>query len=293
MIVNRITGGLGNQLFEYAFGHYLARKHDTEHVLDISAFDEDMLREYALDRFNISARVARRGELRRLLRNRGMRGLFGRLVGRRPLSQVKETTYGFRPEYMLAGAHTYLDGYWQSEKHFPGMIEELRREFQPVADLSDETLAVARQMTGSESACIHVRRTDYLQVWYTTVCSQAYYERSVDYLLSRYQGLRLFVFSDDIAWCRDALRFPCPTTFVGHNDCSMAHEDLWLMCQCRHHIVANSTLSWWGARLGIDETGETLAPNPWLSHPDVDSSHVVPPSWLKISGAPDGGVEAA
>jgi hypothetical protein len=286
MIVNRITGGLGNQMFEYAFGHYLARKHKTEHVLDVSPFDQDMLREFVLDRFNISARIATRGELRNFSRRSGLRGRLGRLAGRPPLAVVKEAVYGFKPEYMDAGPDTYLDGFWQSEKHFPGMIVELQHEFQPVVDMSDETFDVARQMASTESACIHVRRTDYLQVWYTTVCSQTYYERSVEYLLSRHEGLRLFVFSDDIAWCQQALRFPCPTTFVDHNDCSTGHEDLWLMTQCRHHVVANSTFSWWGARLGFDSTGETLAPDPWLSHSDVDSSHIVPPGWIKISGNP-------
>ncbi len=283
MIANRIIDGLGNQLFMYAFGYYLARKHNTEHVLDISLYQENMVREFALDRYNISARIATADDRGRFIRRYGGWGQLGYLIGKRPLKRMKERIDGFHGKYLDAGDDTYLDGYWQSEKYFPGMFDELQREFQLTVPLSDETLAVARQMSIGHSVSVHVRRTDYLQAWFTTVCSRAYYDRAVSDLVSRHEGIRLFVFSDDIAWCRQALRFPCPTVFVGHNDASMGHEDLWLMNQCRHHVIANSTFSWWGARLGIDPEGETLAPDPWFSHSYVDTSAIIPPGWRKIS----------
>lgn len=287
MIANRIVGGLGNQMFQYAFGHYLARKYNTEHVLDISSYDDDMQREFVLDRYGISARLASPLERRRFIRRYGGLGWMGYALGRTPMKRLKERSHGFRPEYLETGDDIFLDGYWQSEKHFPGVFDELRNEFQPIVPMSDETLAVAREMGRRESASLHVRRTDYLQVWYTTVCSGAYYQRAVDYLLRHYPGICLFVFSDDVDWCRQHLHFPCPMRFVGHNDGSTGHEDMWLMSQCRHHVIANSTFSWWGARLGIDPTGETLAPDPWFSHPDMDGSAVIPPSWRKISSSPE------
>lgn len=284
MIVTRISGGLGNQMFEYAFGLYLAKKHQTDLFLDCSWFEEDTLREFVLDRFSITAPLAPPSVRKRFIRRYGGRGWPGYLHGCPPMHRLKERVYGFREEHLDAPDDTFLDGYWQTEKCFPGMIDELRDEFQLTIPISDESLAVARQMAHPQSASLHVRRTDYLGVWYTTACSNVYYQRSVDYLLSRHQGIRLFVFSDDPEWCRKELRFPCPTTLVTHNDSSTGHEDLWLMSQCRHHVVANSTFSWWGARLG-DPSGETLAPDPWFSHPTMDGSHIVPPSWRPISGA--------
>jgi hypothetical protein len=200
------------------------------------------------------------------------------------MNRLKERVYGFRPEYLDAPDDTYLEGYWQSEKFFPGLLKRLREEFRLTAPISDESLAMAERMRQCESVSLHVRRTDYLQVWYTSVCSMEYYRRSVADLIARYQGVRLFVFSDDAEWCQRELRFPCPTTFVTHNDGATGQEDMWLMSQCRHHIVANSTFSWWGAWLGVDPTGETLAPDPWFTNPEMDGTSIIPPDWRGISG---------
>ena len=137
-------------------------------------------------------------------------------------------------------------------------------------------------MTGGESVSLHVRRTDYLSLSYANPCPLDYYEKSVAEVLAKHAGVQLFLFSDDIPWCRQQFDFPCPVMFVDHNDATTAHEDMWLMSRCRHHIIANSTFSWWGAWLGVDETGEVYAPQNWFADPTMDSTAIVPETWRRI-----------
>lgn len=280
MIVARIMGGLGNQMFQYAFGLYLAEKHRTELWLDGSSFDGDRLRSYMLDRWRITATEAP-AAVRALIprRRRWYRDLF---AGRRSLRRVNEKPFGFQRRYLATPNASYLDGYWQSEQFFPGMKARLQTEFQPARSVSAATHAAARKIDGCEAASLHVRRTDYLQLSYAGPCPADYYRRSVTELLSRHAELHLFVFSDDMAWCREQLRFPCPTTFVDHNDGSRAHEDIWLMSRCRHHVIANSTFSWWGAWLREDESGDVYAPRTWFTDPTMDSSSIIPASWRRL-----------
>ena len=277
-------GGLGNQMFQYAFGLYLAERHRTELWLDSSAFAGDKLRTYMLDRWRITATEAP-AAVRALMprRRRWYRDWFAR---RRQLQRVAEKPFGFQRRYLATANGAYLDGYWQSEQFLPGMKARLQTEFQPARSVSAATHAVARQMDACHAASLHVRRTDYLQLSYAGPCSVNYYQRSVAELLARHEGLQLFVFSDDMAWCREQFRFSCPTTFIDHNDGSMAHEDIWLMSRCRHHVIANSTFSWWGAWLRADETGDVYAPRVWFTDPTMDSSAIIPASWRQLPDVP-------
>lgn len=281
MIVARIMGGLGNQMFQYAFGLYLAEKHRTELWLDDSSFAGDALRSYMLDRWRVTATEAP-AAVRALAprRQRWYRELFAR---GRSLRRVAEQPFGFHRRYLATPNASYLDGYWQSEQFFPGFKARLQTEFQPARAVSAQTHAMALKMDGCEATSLHVRRTDYLQLSYAGPSSLEYYQRCVAELLARHAGLHLFIFSDDIAWCREQLRFPCPTTFVDHNNGDTAHEDVWLMSRCRHHVIANSTFSWWGAWLREDESGDVYAPRVWFTDPTMDSSSIIPAAWRQLS----------
>jgi hypothetical protein len=280
MIVVRIMGGLGNQMFQYAFGAYLASRHNTELWLDCSALESDPLRDFMLDRWQVTGREAPQSVREMIPRKRRWYQAWSR-PGRR-LRRVAEKPFGFRRRYLETPDDSFLDGYWQSEQFLPGMKRRLGAEFQPAGPLSAMTQAVAEKMTGGESVSLHVRRTDYLSLSYANPCPLDYYEQSVAEVLAKHAGVQLFVFSDDIPWCRQQFDFPCPVMFVDHNDATTAHEDMWLMSRCRHHIIANSTFSWWGAWLGVDETGEVYAPQNWFADPTMDSTAIVPGSWRRI-----------
>lgn len=286
MIVARIQGGLGNQMFQYAYGlsvaaanraqlrwHFTPRTTGPQRTL--------MLRDWRIDADELDPAAGR-------LCPRGRGGLgWGSLAyGQLPLRHVRERPFGFHPRHLTVGDHSYLDGYWQSEQFFPGLKERLRAIFQPARTPSDASRRVADEIARGPSASLHIRRTDYLNLSYATVCPLDYYRQAVDELLATAAGLKMFVFSDDVAWCQAHLQLPCPLTFVGHNDAAHAHEDIWLMSRCRHHVIANSTFSWWGAWLGEDQTGLTFAPQVWFTDPRMDDSHIVPPSWRRIAANP-------
>ncbi len=286
MIVARICGGLGNQMFQYAFGTYLAKKHDCELVFDGSAFAGDPLRNYMLDRWAIEARFASEAERLLFPRRTGGQGWKNLLRGKRPLKTVKERPFGFRKKYLACPNHAYLDGYWQSEQFFPGMRQTLKRQFRPAKAINKLSQEIARAMHQGASVALHVRRADYVQNQVTNsmhgVCSQQYYEHCVHEILGRHEGVHLFIFSDDHPWCRQHMRFACKTTHVTHNSAENAQEDIWLMNQCRHHIIANSSFSWWGAWLREEEHGEVFAPSQWFANPKMDPRWVAPASWNKV-----------
>ena len=282
MIVVRIMGGLGNQMFQYAFGAYLAQQHNTDLWLDCSSFGSDTLRDFMLDRWQVTVRQAPR-----TVRSRipcGCNWYHSWLSSRQTLRRITEKPFGFRRQYLETPDDSFLDGYWQSEKFLPGMKLRLQAEFQPAGSTHRKTRALARKMASDGAVSLHVRRTDYLGLSYAGPCPVSYYERSVADLLARHADIRLFVFSDDIPWCRQQFQFPCPVTFVDHNDAFTAHEDIWLMSRCRYHVIANSTFSWWGAWLGEDETGEVYAPQDWFSDQTMDSRAILPESWHRICG---------
>ena len=144
-------------------------------------------------------------------------------------------------------------------------------------------------MGDTPSVSVHVRRGDYVEdpatkAWHGG-CGQDYYEQAVAHVRAYEPGreLHAFVFSDDPSWVRANLDLGCPTTVIDHNG-PAAHEDLRLMTCCRHHIVANSTFSWWGAWLGSgsDEGGCVVAPRRWFNQDDVDTSTLVPSGWARL-----------
>lgn len=280
MIVLRIHGGLGNQMFQYAYGRELVhRGYDV--VYDTSSYASDSLRDYELDVWRVEAPPAQQEALDLLPRRFGGKGWRVRFKGKRPLKKVSERPIGFHPRFLAPRDHAYLTGYWQGERFFASVADEIREAFRPAGEVCQETQDVVRRIEQTDAVAVHVRRTDYLTLSFTQVCGIDYYQRCVEELLSRHTGLEVFVFSDDLAWCEENLGFACPTHYVGHNSGPSAYEDLWLMSRCRRHVIPNSSFSWWGAWLKEDQAGEVYAPRPWFNDPKWNSSDVVPGRWIE------------
>lgn len=285
MLVIRVQGGLGNQMFQYALGRYFAQRDNAEVVYDISSYRQDQLRDYELPVWRIQPRLMDEADQVLLPGRYGGLGWKGRLFGKQPLKRVKEKPFGFHPKYLQPQRHAYYDGYWQSEKFFPGLRNELVAAFQPTQSIGRRTAEVAGQIESTNAVALHVRRTDYLKITAMQSCGLDYYEDCMAELLERHTGLEVFVFSDDLAWCEENLSFNCPMHFIGHNSAAKAHEDLWLMSLCRRHVIPNSTFSWWSAWLKQDQEGEVYAPSPWFNDPKLDGSHLAPEHWLNRPSA--------
>jgi hypothetical protein len=279
MIVIRLQGGLGNQMFQYAYGLSLARRGVGDVVYDTSSFASDRVRNLALDQWGLELPLLSESDAMRLPRRFGGLGWQSWLAGKRPLEKVSERPLGFHPRHLTPPDHSLLCGYWQDERFFEGAEDELRRCFRPTRELAAESLATIAKMESCNSVAVHVRRTDYVNNPPMRSCDDGYQARCVRRLAASQPGLTAFVFSDDLAWCREHLGLPCPTYYVGHTTPDRAYEDLWMMSRCRHFVIPNSTFGWWSAWLGEPGGGIVFAPRPWFAAPDLRSASVVPGRW--------------
>lgn len=289
MNIVQIQSGLGNQLFQYAFYHAL-KANEPETKIDVSIYRHRSSHNgYELERlFDLTpehATLAERdqmadvgkdlwSEIRRALGWK--RHTTGQLV------QEPDPAEGWHPE-LLHARNSYLQGYWQTENYFRPMAQEVRKAFTFRLPLPAAAQALADRMAQTNSVSIHIRRGDYLKARRQAdyhVCTEDYYRRAIEYIQAHVQQPVFYVFSDEPAWGQAQDFFPVGTVFVSGHTGPNAYIDMQLMSLCRHHIIANSSFSWWGAWLGEQADTITVAPDPWFRlrpRPDI-----VPDRWIKI-----------
>jgi len=287
MIVARIEGGLGNQLFQYAFGTQLAKINDTELVLDLSCYASHPQHGYMLDRFSITARELSPQERKRIPTRyqSDRRSVFPLIsLGRKELRRLRERPFGFAEKYLSAPDDSFLVGYWQSERYFPSVESSLRPQFRPCGPMSLESARLRDKMLSASSIAIHIRRGDYITDKPMAIrnLSLSYYRECVLSQLEKRPDSEVYVFSNDIPWCQDNLKLTCPVHFVEHTDNATAHEDLWLMTAADSMVIANSTFSWWGAYLGEREDRTIYAPKSWYHANTLDDRFINCDHWIHI-----------
>jgi hypothetical protein len=297
LVIVRLIGGLGNQMFQYATGRALALRRGATLKLDLTGFatvGAHTKRRYELDAFPIHGGGASEAEIAQFgrtgkpglpRRDRVLRLLrFARPNGAWPV--YREPHFQFDPILPELRAPVYLDGYWQSERYFSDIAEVLRQEFAAEVPLDPENAALAARIDAANAVSLHVRRGDYVSDPATNrfhgTCSPDYYQRAVDYVAARVGAPHLFVFSDDQKWTRANLRFATPTTIVDANPPDRGYRDMGLMARCRHHIVANSSFSWWGAWLDPSPEKIVVAPRQWFGASTNDTRDLIPPSWVQL-----------
>jgi Glycosyl transferase family 11 len=294
LVVIRLIGGLGNQMFQYATGRALAWRRESGLKLDVTGFAAvggHAKRRYELDSFAIHGSVASDVDLARFGRtgkprfDGGLRWLrIGKADDTWPI--YCEPHFQFDPAVPELQAPIYLDGYWQSERYFSEIAEVLRQEFTAKAPLDRENEVLAAGIDAVNAVSLHVRRGDYVSDpttnRYHGTCSPDYYRHAVDFVASRVEAPHLFVFSDDQQWTRANLRFSVPMTFVDANPPDCGYRDMRLMARCRHHIVANSSFSWWGAWLNPSREKIVVAPRRWFGTSSNDTSDLLPPNWVRL-----------
>ena len=289
MIVMRLKGGLGNQMFQYALGRRLSLEHHTELALETSSFKTDHLRVYRLDSLQIKGSASDKlpffpttGPKRRL---NSLLQFFRGLVGR-PFEIFKEKSFSFDPSVLQCSDNAFFDGFWQSEKYFATIRENLLAELVPVTPLSGELTHIAHNIQSCAAVSIHVRRGDYVSDPTTTayhgVCSKEWYEKAAEYMKAHVPNLQFFVFSDDFEWAKDNLSFNAPTTFVKPSPDGMECHDLYVMSLCKHNVIANSSFSWWGAWLNQNPNKIVVAPRKWFVAGPQTTNDLIPESWIRI-----------
>ena len=299
LVIVKLMGGLGNQLFQYAMGRRLALQRQATLRLDLSFLGDTSdnihtLRSYELGLFpGLGAAPLSADETYQLERTTHLPyRLYNK--ARHSLGLVPAFQYVGEGEYftpnssVVAGgppAHLlHLDGYWQNERYFADIASTLRQElaFAPLADVRNQAVAKQMQRSPRPTVSLHVRRGDYAQFTAFGMCSVAYYERALAYMHQHLADPIFFVFSDDIAWVRENLRLPSGTEFIDWNQGPASHHDIHLMSLCQHHVIANSSFSWWGAWLNPKPDKLVVSPKHWMAAPLVAADRVVPEAWLKL-----------
>ena len=286
MVTIKLKGGLGNQMFQYALGRTIAQRRGTSIALDVSSYRYDKLREYSLGIFRIAEKFGdfpRRG-LARALGLRLSRNL-GRLRVPGFTYVLTEKKFSFDPTVLDAPRDVYLDGYWQSEKYFKEIEHIIREEFALNSTMGN-VQKLAERIQSTESVCVNVRRGDYVSlpssIAFHGFVGTEYYAESIKVIHARVANPTVFVFSDEIGWCIDNLRFDCPTTFVGHDYAGEKfREYLYLMSLCKHFIIPNSSFAWWGAWLS-NTKGIVVAPKKWFNTTELDTSDLIPTGWVRL-----------
>jgi hypothetical protein len=289
MIVMRLKGGLGNQMFQYALGRRLSIDHHTPLILETSSFNEDHLRDYRLNTFQIDASASDKllffpttGPKRHI--NTVLQFFRSLLSG--PFNIFKEQYFGFDPRVLQCSANAFFDGFWQSEQYFLPIRKTLLADFLPVQVLSGQLAQTVQQIDGSPAVSIHVRRSDYVSnpttMAFHGVCSKEWYEEAAHYMKAHVPNVHFFVFSDDYEWAKNNLAFDAPTTFVKPSPDGLECHDLYAMSLCQHNVIANSSFSWWGAWLNQNPNKIVIAPKQWFVAGPQATNDLIPSSWIRL-----------
>ena len=268
MIVTMLQGGMGNQCFEFAMGLARAKELNTELVLDVTSLLTEPLRIYNLGLW--------KGVTQRIFHN-----------STPTVCEGKQFTYD--PELVVKD-NDVLMGYWQNEKWFRGIREELLGIFQPKQNITKRGFETFGKIwdCGDRSTFLTVRRSDYVGSDFHNVLDMEYYLKACDLVAQHTPNPYFFVFSDEPEWCRQNFKIPYEFEVVGtfnrttKNHLGREDEDLFLMSKCRHAVLANSSFSWWGAWLNTCPYDQmVVAPKKWF-HADLDTSDLIPERWVRI-----------
>lgn len=289
MIIVRLIGGLGNQMFQYALGRSLALKNDAELKLDIIGFESYKLHKYSLDSFNIKKGVASESEINRFKKYKeraGRKWFFYNMLFADSSKYFQEKSFAFDPRVLGLGNDVYIDGYWQSAKYFKDSVAIIRDDFSFILPQGERDVEVSKMIRECTAVSIHIRRADYVTSAATNkthgTCSIGYYHEAVETMTKKINNPHFFIFSDDHDWVKQNIMINYPTVYVDHNNADTNYQDLRLMASCKHNIIANSSFSWWGAWLNENPNKIVVAPQKWFADISKNDNDLIPPTWIRI-----------
>jgi hypothetical protein len=276
LVTSKITGGLGNQMFQYAIAKSIARRNNDNFTLDISFYPKQTLRKYELSLFNIEDYVPKSENIiYKVVRRFGV-SLHNYYVERN-ISEYDDNVFKYKK-------NIFLEGYWQNENYFKDIRSEIIKDFTRISALENESKIYLEKIKNINSASIHVRRGDYINDSQVNkqhgICDLEYYKNATEYLNKKFDDLTYVIFSDDMDWCKENFNFLVNKIFV--DGTKSAIDDLELMKNCKHNIIANSTFSWWGAWLNQNEEKIIIAPKQWFEKKEWENKNIACENWIKI-----------
>ena len=292
MVISNIIGGLGNQMFQYAAGRALALTNDRSLLLDLSDFTAYQLH-HGFELSRVFSLVAAKAEpstthellgwrenywARKILRRRQLAWLRGKKF-------VVEPHFNYWPDFFNINDDCYLYGYWQSERYFKAFEAIIRQDFifrEPLQELNAE---LSLDMATKQAVSLHIRRGDYVSNPKNhnimSVCDLEYSRLAINYIATQVEQPVFYLFSDDMAWVKQSLPMEFPSVYIEHNSGAESYRDMQLMSLCRHHIIANSSFSWWGAWLNANPEKIVIAPKHWFSNGN-DDTDLIPDEWIRL-----------
>lgn len=280
MIISKLQGGHSNQLFQYAIGKKLAKINRTELLLDVTWFKEfadvDTPRSYELDCYNIATKITDMKNIR-VIDPRNIIGQRDKILRKLGIGNTvwtyHEPSMGYNPEALRQPNNTLLIGFWQTEKYFKDIRDELLVELEPTTNMSVKNSKFLNQIKNTTSISLHIRRGDYITNKeankFHGVMGLDYYKNALEYIVKNLPkkdkaNMCLYVFSNDINWCKNNIKFNFPTVFIDSDN--TGSEDMRLMKNCQHFVMANSSFSWWGSWLSTNPDKIVVAPKDWFKN---------------------------
>ena len=296
MIIVKLKGGLGNQMFQYAFGRKISLTKKIPVKYDIFHFINDKIynRHYDLDHFNVRVDIATATEVNQLIYGRYKTKfskyaikIIDKALPNHKRRVVKQLKKGLNHFVLKASDNIYIDGYWGNENYFKNIANTIRKEFTLKEKLDDKNLEIKKKIMSVNSVSIHVRRGDYLTVegakGIFAVCTREYYENAIQKICSIVDNPHFFIFTQGYDWAENNFKQNVPITIVKNNE---SYKDLELMKHCKHHIIANSTFSWWGAWLNENPGKIIIAPKIWYKKKSYqtmyEKGNLILKDWIKL-----------
>lgn len=298
MIVVKLKGGLGNQMFQYAFGRALAERNNTGLLLDITALNHRLpgrkyvFRNYSLDIFNVKQKFTFLSKLSKYLNNFIFiitllkYKLIKKLLPKRVVLEKKE--YTFEEYNIIHLSKTYVDGYWQHVYYFKSIEKIIREEFTFKNPISLKSKSLLEEIKSKNSVCVHIRKGDYVSIDLNSqkfnILGARYYELGIKFIKEKFSHFHLYIFSDDLEWCKKNINFgDVDHTFVtSEYEGEKMRDYLELMINCKHYIISNSTFSWWAAWLNNDPNKIVITPKKWINDDSVSVDGLILDNWIKI-----------
>jgi hypothetical protein len=278
-------------MFQYAFGRTNAKRLGVELKIDLSDPTLFIHNGFELERlFNIQASKATSEDIKSVLgiqRHIIIRNFIKAMGFRRFINSpiLEEPHFHFSSEMLRLKRNSYVNGYWQSEKYFSDIKSEIQTEFSFKLPLSKKNSDLAKKINKLNSVSVHVRRNDYANNSNVNavhgLCSLNYYMSAIQYVVERVEKPFFFIFSDDPTWVKENFKIDYPFEFIAHNQGAESYNDMRLMSMCKHHVIANSSFSWWGAWLNLSDTKIVITPKEWFVK-EINTIDLIPGNWVRI-----------
>jgi hypothetical protein len=279
VIVTKINGGLGNQIFQYTIAKSISIKNNIIFKLDITAYETYKLHNgYRLNLFNIDEHIATEEEIKCF---KGKHNIINKIINNLNLNKLiyKEKERTLYDKNIFTKKDIYLDGYWQNEKYFINIRDEIIRDFIPKNNNSIIVENYLKDINTTNSVSIHVRRGDYANHPNIGILDISYYQKAVIYMTKYIENPIFYIFSNDIEWCKENFIFIDKKIIIDKTNNEI--EDMILMKNCNHNIIANSSFSWWGAWLNKNDNKIVIAPKKWMAE-NPNNYKWVPDNWVEI-----------